>query len=504
MKKILAMLLVLVLTLGLVACGGGAASSAAEAPAESKEEAPAEEKEEEKEEPAEEAPAEEEASEEETAEEPAEEAPAEAGDAITVVYRCSVGAYVNVLQDMIAKYNEGQGKEDGVYIDFQSDINEYSSNLDKLMQAGTHFDIFDGGTNKDWLAQGYIKSIDSILEETHDPDLQALVDSYEPYIIDGVMRVNGELICLPLEVLPIKLAVNKDLFEQNNLEYPKTLSEMVNCAKVITENGGGDVFGYGWTTWSVAFRRLACKATMSSTGVGWFNNKENKYDFTPFKPIVDAMTEMYQGGYILGADDLAIDPIRAEFSAGRVGMFPAPAYDVSVYTNQFPAECNWEIIDMPLYDDIETSYKGVYLTRVNCVIDAKCWDEADDAKKAAILKAFLFINSDEMNAEIYANGGMIPYKEDLIKNTPLKVDIPQWAQMADITNYGPINLFPDALLMLEGDNFDVVFSEIMHGDAEWDDVIDDLNERYNAAWEEVQQDPPMDLSMYQYDYSLDK
>ena len=422
-----------------------------------------------------------------------------ADDPISVSYRCSVGAYVNVLEEQITNWNETVGKEAGVFIDFQSDINEYDQNMNAFLQSGNYFDIFDVGTdNPSWIAAGYVQDLAAI----DDPELEALIDSYAEYMHEGTNYSQGILVGLPLEVLPIKLAVNRDLFEKNGLEYPKTWDDVVHCAQVITENGGGEEFGFGWTNWSLAFRRLAMKETMSSTGIGWFNNNTEEYDFSPFKPVVDALTTMYQNGWMMGADDLAIDPIRAQFSAGKVGMFPAPAYDVSVYTNQFPAECNWDIIDPPVYDE-NNVYKGVYLERVNCSISKQCWEAADDAKKAAILKAFLFINSDEMNAEIYANGGMIPFKQEIMENTELKVDIPQWEQMIDIANYAPINLFPDDLLPLEGDDYETVFSAIMHGDEEWsDELIQDLNDRYNAAYQELKDEGEIDMGTYAYEYSL--
>ena len=98
MKKLIALLMALVMVMGLVACGGGAASSAAEAPAESKEEAaPAESKEEA-------APAE--ASEEAPAEEASEEAPAEeapAAESDGYVIALANGYFGNAWRSLMIK-----------------------------------------------------------------------------------------------------------------------------------------------------------------------------------------------------------------------------------------------------------------------------------------------------------------------------------------------------------------------------------------------------------------
>ena len=40
---------------------------------------------------------------------------------------------------------------------------------------------------------------------------------------------------------------------------------------------------------------------------------------------MEALTTMYKNDWMMGADDLGIDEIRAQFAAGKVGMFPAPS-----------------------------------------------------------------------------------------------------------------------------------------------------------------------------------
>ena len=93
-------------------------------------------------------------------------------------------------------------------------------------------------------------------------------------LAEGVVAVpeaaEASLYALPLEVVPIKMAVNTDLFEKNGLELPKTWADVVEAARVITENGNGEEFGYGWSTWTACIRRLTFKESMSSTGKGWW------------------------------------------------------------------------------------------------------------------------------------------------------------------------------------------------------------------------------------------
>ena len=426
----------------------------------------------------------------------------------TVTYYCSIGAYLSTLQEEISKWNEGAGKEAGVYIQLESNINTYSTDLEALMGAGTHYDLIDAGTgNAHWKAQGWVQDLNAIDNQ----QLKDMIKGYEKYIVNGVniqKDGNGKdiLFALPLEVVPIKMTINKTVFDQVGIEAPKTWDDVIAAAKAITEGTDGAVVGYGATNWSAYWRRLHMKAFSSSTEQMWWDPNTETYTFGQYKDIILGLKEMYENGWMVGLDDLAIDPIRAEFAAGKVGMFVAPSYDFGVYTSQFVIgkdgnpDFEWEVIDVPTVGDSAVA-KGVYLDRVGCSIDAVNYEKADKAKKEAIVKAFCFLNSDELNSAIYAKGGMIPYKAELVANTKVLVDQPQWAQFGDIANYTSMALYPDSVLQLEGDKYQDVFSAIVHGSLEWtDELIADMEARYNAAYAAAKADPDIDTSIYAYTY----
>ena len=166
-------------------------------------------------------------------------------------------------------------------------------------------------------------------------------------------------------------------------------------------------------------------------------------------------------------DDLAIDPIRAEFAAGRVGMFPAPAYDWSVYTNQFPCVDEFDFIDPPTYTG-EALYNNVSNYVANCGISKVNYEAASDARKKAIEEAWLFLCGDELNKTIYANAGIIPAKASIMEGVELQIteNAEQWAQMSDLTNYTLVCPRPDGVIPLEGDKFETVFVAYIHGEGE--------------------------------------
>lgn len=481
MKKLLALLLALIMVIGMVACGNKTETTE---PAE--ESQPAESTQPETTEP-------------ETTEPAEEEAPA---GVEKVTYFCTVGAYLDTLTAAIEEWNAGEGAEKGVYIEVTSNINEGSSANEILMQAGTFHDITDGTNNQAWVLNGWVKDLYEVAEM--DEELAQMIEDYSEYFVPGLELVNDMLVGLPLEVVPIKLAVNTDLLDEYGYEIPTTIDEMVEVAKGITEKSNGEAFGWGGTSWSYLSRRILMKAVVNSTGTLYWDPNSGTYDFTPFKKIFEAYADMFAAGAVLGLDDLGIDPIRAEFAEGKVAFFTAPAYDVSVYTAQFPAKCNWTVIDFPAYDEGGAQYKGIYLDRMSQGICAPAFDNSTEAHQKAVIEAYKFLNSDELNARIYANGGMIPYKADLIANTEVLVDIPQWAIMGDISNYTGCPVMPDTVIPLEGDNFDTVLREVIRGNISFDDAAADLNERYNAAFQEAVEDPDINTDMYIYSWSAAK
>ncbi len=420
---------------------------------------------------------------------------------IEVDYYCSIGAYLVTLQEEIDKWNAGEGKEKGVYLKLVSNINTYSTDLQRQLESGKHYDIMDVNTShQDWIEKGWVMDLRTI----DNADLKALIKSYEPYIQKGINIQADHLHALPSEVVPIKMAVNTDLFKKNGLELPKTWDDVYKCAKVITENGGGKEFGYGGTTWGSLWSRLTFKASMNSTGRGWWDPNTETYDWSQFKVPAETIKKMYQDGYTLGMDDLAIDPIRAQFAEGKIGMFPAPSYDYAVYTMQFPAQCNWTVIDMPTIEAGEAPYKGVYLDRTGCSIDKVAYNAADAEKKKAIENAFIFLNSDYLNGRIYETGGMIPYKPEIVANAHVESYVgSQWKLFGLIKNYASMSLFPDSMIPLEGDKANVCFQRWCHiPEMSFETVAKDVADRYNAAYQELKAAGVVDLSVYKYKYDI--
>ena len=419
-----------------------------------------------------------------------------------ITYLCSVGSYLNAAQELINEWNANEGKEKGVYIELISEIQNYKSVRDASLEAKTYYDLIHFGSNPvASVEKGYVKNLYTIEDE----GLQAMIkqQTEDGLLVKNIHITGDTLTCLVGELNTFKLAINTDLFEKNNLDYPETWADIVECAKVITENGNGEEFGFGWGMWSNNFKRLIFMPSISSTGRSWWDPNTASYDFSIYETPVKALQTMYQNEWMMGADDLKIDPIRAQFSEGKVGMWIAHTYDYAVFTNQFPAKCNFTFIEIPLFSESTVAYKGGLVDSPYIGICAPAYDQSSAARQQAIVEAFKYLSGAEFWGALYAQSAALPanpaYTEGVEVTTETHAEA--WAAFGDVGNYASIPGSPDSLLLLEGDSFEVVFDSVIHGTTSWDEAVADLNARYNAAFKDLVDSNLTDTSIFQYEYT---
>ena len=148
--------------------------------------------------------------------------------------------------------------------------------------------------------------------------MQDLLNKNADYLTPLVTSIGGKTYTLPLEYTPIKIAYNKDLFKKAGIvdangepTPPETWDEVVEYARMITEVGEDESFGIGFTWgWVLGLRRLAMKPYMASTGQGWFDNVNGKYDFSVFEGLFEHLMQIKEDeSYFPGIESIGIDPI---------------------------------------------------------------------------------------------------------------------------------------------------------------------------------------------------
>jgi len=349
-----------------------------------------------------------------------------------VTYYCSIGNYTDALLAQIQNWNETEGAEKGVEIQVTTLCN-CPLTLEDHLARGDRWDLFDGGNDFDLCSKGWITDLSSLSNQ----QIQSLLDSYRKIMLSGACIFDDITVAVPKEAIPIKLTVNLDLFEKNGLELPKTWEEIITAARIITENGDGTEYGWGASTWNRYFSTFILKGSMGSTEVGYWDPNTAVYQFSQYETPINALAQMYQNNSILGLDNMGLDEIRYQFSKGKVGMLPAISIDYTVYTQQFPAQCNYTFIDMPAYDSSTHHYSNVFYYRCGPSICAPAYNQSSEVHQRAIEEAWLFLNSDQLNQSLYQNGCIIPCKQELMEQTKLlpEENDAQWTAISNLENY---------------------------------------------------------------------
>ncbi|WP_258169113.1 ABC transporter substrate-binding protein, partial [Paenibacillus sp. AR247] len=131
-------------------------------------------------------------------------------------------------------------------------------------------------------------------------------------LMDNLNSFDGKRYSLPNYGTTMRLIYNKELFEKAGIASPPTtLDELVADAKKITEVGkGSGAYGFAQNFKSPASalgRSARVIAEVSGYGGFGYDFKTARYDFSPFKPIIQAFKQIKDDGSMLpGVESLDI------------------------------------------------------------------------------------------------------------------------------------------------------------------------------------------------------
>jgi len=188
------------------------------------------------------------------------------------------------------------------------------------------------------------------------------------------------------------------------------------------------------------------------------------------------------GSVFPGFEVLDGDGIRAQFSAGRVGMIGAASFDCAVYTDQFPAAFDWAVIDVPAFSSTQEIYKRFgNPTNLLCVgVNARKHPEK-------VLKVLEFFYDDANAAEMYEAGLYIPIRSEAVELAKSEPTMKGWREFATFDEIFAMPPVPDKLIELEGPSYREVIVN-MWTNPRIDNVaalMADVDKRYNAALSKV-------------------
>ncbi len=172
-------------------------------------------------------------------------------------------------------------------------------------------------------------------------------------VVKVANTVNGKLVGIPQEVVAYGLFVNKDMFDQYQLELPNTPEEFLECCRVFQENGIETPVGANrW--WLETFVLAQGYADLYNGGnteaeIAALNSGETKMsDY--MRPGFEFLREMIRKGYIDAQKAYVSEAIEGEgpdFLAGKTPIVMAywgAAISETAYGNP---DFNMQVIGFP-------------------------------------------------------------------------------------------------------------------------------------------------------------
>ncbi len=158
--------------------------------------------------------------------------------------------------------------------------------------------------------------IQTLGEEGRLADLSELdcVDNLRE-VVTTANTFDGKLIGIPQEVVAYGLFVNKDMFDEYNLELPQTPEDLMECCRVFKENGIETPIGANrWWLENIVFAQAYAElygGGNTEAEIEALNNGEKKYsDY--MRPGFEYLKEMIDRGYIDAETAYTYEAIEGE------------------------------------------------------------------------------------------------------------------------------------------------------------------------------------------------
>ncbi len=376
----------------------------------------------------------------------------------------------------IAEFNDSS---ESIYIDFQVYADNYSQMLDLAFSTGTAPDVFqltDFATN---FSKGYMMSLDSFLNDTYKARFG------QGAFIEGINSYDGEIYSLPYTASACRLFYNQDIFDRVGIAGPpETVEEMAADAKLITEQLSGEgIYGFAGnfkSTKSAVMRSIDPIVQLSGGTRCGFDYKEGRYDFASYKPVLELFKEICATGVAFpGSESLDIDPLRTQFAAGNIGMYISISHaEPGVYLSQFPTDVNWNCAQLPTMTGQVEGKQSLWFGGSNLGINI------NTSHPEEAWEVMEFLHSDDVMGEYYTLGlgtVMIPSAIEGVEPPETIAKMPDLAMNERDQNWPPLPLN----VVVEGKDYTTVAVECIFGMTDIDGAIEDLNTRYNAAYDKV-------------------
>jgi multiple sugar transport system substrate-binding protein len=398
------------------------------------------------------------------------------GEKVKINYWTSERGRADFLKSKVDKYNTTN--QDNIEVTLTVLSDNYPQALDIAFASGQSPDIFNVapaqlGPLSALITKNYLEPLDSFMT----PELKQRFDSMKA---EGTNVYKGKIYTFPNYGNSYRLIYNVDLLEKAGYKQPpKTLDEMVDAAKKITQMGKANgIYGFSlpYKSAQSALRRSAqVIASLSGYEASGFDFKTAKYDFSGYQPIIQSFRQMWTDGSTLpGSESLDIDPLRAQFAEGKIGMYFSAAVEPGVYDKQFPTKIKWAAAVAPTKTG---QPNGV------AYLEGGTWYgiSKESKFKDKAWKFMEYLYSKEMLTEAQEVAGWLSIVPEIVA----KAKVPAIAGTEYFLpgKYDGIWPLPPENVKPEGKTADQEFVDYIIVGGNLDEVIKRLDQRYNAALE---------------------
>ncbi|GIP33034.1 ABC transporter substrate-binding protein [Paenibacillus sp. J2TS4] len=375
------------------------------------------------------------------------------------------------IQEVVKKFNETN--QDNIEVEVKGMAENYNQSVDIAFVSNQAPDIIRTTPSNfiPFVKKGYLEPLDDYLNED-------MKDKFKSALVDKSNMMNGNIYSLPNYGYSSRLIYNADLFEKAGIkEPPKSLSEMVEVAKKLTEAGketGAYGFAINFKGPDNSFEKgPRVIAEMSGIGGYGYDFKTGRYDFSGFTEIMKAFKQMKDDGSMLpGVEAMDIDPLRAQFAEGKIGMYLSISAEPGVFISQFPTKVNWSAALPPSIDGEARGIAGYWKTGPWLSISSKT------KHKEEAWKFLEYMYSDEVLQNYYEDGYGLSLLPSIIeKSKDPAIDGIEGFLPTKYDGIWPIS----PSVGVEGMDFPNVFIKYTLSGGDLDQIIEDVNKRYNAA-----------------------
>ena len=389
-----------------------------------------------------------------------------ADDVTNITYWVNDRHDAEYMTAMIEKFN---AEHSDIHVDMQIITDDYENMITLAYNGNTAPDIIGQSvTLKNFVDNGMLLSLSDYIAA--DEEYQKVNEPYT-HAYEGLNAMGDQIYWVYTGMRSgVRIEYNKDLLAASGFEgIPATLDEYIAMAKKMTEDGNYVTYGIGFTSSSPFERQLEMMAQVS--GIFYYDYVNGKFDFTGYKPILEKGRELVAVAY---PDQQGVDNMRALFAAGEFALWGNASQEAGVFTSQLPiTDFEWGVAPVPSLDG---EIKGALQTT-----PSKGYAIMSSSKNPdAAWKVIQFLQSEEVEKGYLENGYCLPISSHMDS----VIDKSLIGRLADFSLLDYESVYPAVpTINLTGDNYRTVLWNAIMGYVEIDAAIEDLNTRYNTAYE---------------------